>query len=50
MAELEPVAVIAYALENTFEQFGLHNLTTSVYDPLLHTALRWLENAIFKAV
>ncbi len=48
MAELEPVAVIAYALENTFEQFGLHNLTTSVYDPLLHTALRWLENAIFK--
>lgn len=49
MTELEPVAEIAYALENAFEQFGLHNLTTSVYDSLLKAALQWLTQAIYHA-
>ncbi|WP_336949435.1 Hpt domain-containing protein [Acinetobacter junii] len=48
MAQLEAVGVIAYHLENTFEQFGLHHFNSNVYDNLLNTALTWLHDAIFK--
>ncbi|QER38791.1 response regulator [Acinetobacter suaedae] len=48
MAELDAIAVIAYHLENAFEQFGLHHFSSNVYDNLLNTALAWLHSAIFK--
>lgn len=48
MAEMDAIAVIAYHLENAFEQFGLHHFSSNVYDNLLNTALAWLHEAIFK--
>ncbi|ENU31092.1 hypothetical protein F991_00998 [Acinetobacter sp. CIP-A165] len=48
MAELDAVAVIAYHLENAFEQFGVHHFNSNVYDNLLNTALAWLNDAVFK--
>ncbi|WP_179994793.1 Hpt domain-containing protein [Acinetobacter sp. YH16053] len=49
MAEIEPVAQIAYQLESTFEQFAVHQFNSNVYDALLQTTLAWLRDAIFKA-
>ena len=48
MAELDAIAIIAYHLENAFEQFGVHHFSSNVYDNLLNTALAWLNDAIFK--
>ncbi|MCU4578118.1 Hpt domain-containing protein [Acinetobacter courvalinii] len=48
MAEMDAIAVIAYHLENAFEQFGVHHFNSNVYDNLLNTALAWLHEAIFK--
>ena len=48
MAELDAIAIIAYHLENAFEQFGVHHFNSNVYDNLLNTALAWLNDAIFK--
>ncbi|MBP7217389.1 MAG: Hpt domain-containing protein [Acinetobacter sp.] len=48
MVESDMVAVIAYCLENAFEQFGVHHFNSNVYDNLLNTALVWLHDAIFK--
>ncbi|WP_109439701.1 Hpt domain-containing protein [Acinetobacter haemolyticus] len=48
MAEMDAIAIIAYHLENAFEQFGLHHFSSNVYDNLLNTALAWLNDAIFK--
>ncbi|RZG80121.1 hybrid sensor histidine kinase/response regulator [Acinetobacter sp. WCHAc060033] len=48
MVHLEQVAEIAYELENAFEQFGLHNFNSNVYDGLLERTFRWLDAAIFK--
>lgn len=35
MAELDAIAIIAYHLENAFEQFGVHHFSSNVYDNLL---------------
>ena len=48
MAELDAIAIVAYHLENAFEQFGVHHFNSNVYDNLLNTALAWLSDAIFK--
>lgn len=48
MAELDAVGIIAYHLENAFEQFGVHHFNSNVYDNLLNTAFAWLHEAIFK--
>ncbi|MFO1366719.1 MAG: Hpt domain-containing protein [Acinetobacter sp.] len=48
MAEMDAIAIIAYHLENAFEQFGVHHFSSNVYDNLLNTALAWLNDAIFK--
>ncbi|WP_042064065.1 Hpt domain-containing protein [Acinetobacter tjernbergiae] len=48
MAELDAIAIVAYHLENAFEQFGVHHFNSNVYDNLLNTALAWLNDAIFK--
>jgi len=48
MVKLEEVADIAYELENAFEQFGLHNFNSNVYDGLLEKTFHWLDAAIFK--
>lgn len=48
MAEMDAIAVIAYHLENAFEQFGVHHFNSNVYDNLLNTALAWLHEALFK--
>ena len=48
MVEKDTIAVIAYHLENAFEQFGVHHFSSNVYDNLLNTALAWLHDAIFK--
>ncbi|QIZ62390.1 response regulator [Acinetobacter indicus] len=48
MAEIEPVAVIAYQLENTFEQFAVHQFNSNAYDALLNTTVAWLKEAIFQ--
>ena len=48
MAELDAIAIIAYHLENAFEQFGVHHFNSNVYDNLLNTAFAWLSDAIFK--
>ncbi len=48
MVHLEQVADIAYELENAFEQFGLHNFNSNVYDGLLERTFQWLDSAIFK--
>ena len=48
MVKLEEVADIAYELENAFEQFGLHNFNSNVYDGLLEKTFHWLDTAIFK--
>ncbi|WP_445115166.1 Hpt domain-containing protein [Acinetobacter sp. WZC-1] len=46
MIRLEPASEIAYALENAFEQFAVHNFSLSTYDTLLETAFSWLRGAI----
>ena len=48
MVEMDAIAIIAYHLENAFEQFGVHHFSSNVYDNLLNTALAWLNDAIFK--
>ncbi|WP_043971715.1 Hpt domain-containing protein [Acinetobacter sp. NBRC 110496] len=48
MAEMDAIAIIAYHLENAFEQFGVHHFNSNVYDNLLNTALAWLNDAISK--
>ena len=48
MAELDAIAIVAYHLENAFEQFGVHHFNSNVYDNLLNTAIAWLNDAIFK--
>ncbi|WOE40863.1 hybrid sensor histidine kinase/response regulator [Acinetobacter chinensis] len=48
MAEIEPVASIAYELETIFEQFAVHQFNSNAYDPLLQTTLAWLRQAIFE--
>ncbi|ENX39472.1 Hpt domain-containing protein [Acinetobacter sp. NIPH 2100] len=48
MAEMDAIAIIAYHLENAFEQFGVHHFNSNVYDNLLNTAFAWLEDAISK--
>lgn len=48
MIEVEPVAAIAYQLENTFEQFAFHQFNSNAYDNLLFTTVAWLKQAIFK--
>ncbi|EPF69301.1 hybrid sensor histidine kinase/response regulator [Acinetobacter gyllenbergii] len=48
MAEMDAIAIIAYHLENAFEQFGVHHFSSNVYDNLLNTAFAWLHDAIFK--
>ncbi|USA53307.1 Hpt domain-containing protein [Acinetobacter sp. C32I] len=48
MAEMDAIAIIAYHLENAFEQFGVHHFSSNVYDNLLNTAFAWLNDAIFK--
>lgn len=48
MAELDAIAIVAYHLENAFEQFGVHHFNSNVYDNLLNTALAWLSDAISK--
>ena len=47
MVKLDQVADIAYELENAFEQFGLHNFNSNVYDGLLEKTFNWLDSAIF---
>jgi len=48
MVKLDQVADIAYELENAFEQFGLHNFNSNVYDGLLEKTFNWLDAAIFQ--
>lgn len=47
MVKLDQIADIAYELENAFEQFGLHNFNSNVYDGLLERTFNWLDSAIF---
>ena len=47
MVKLDQAADIAYELENAFEQFGLHNFNSNVYDGLLEKTFNWLDSAIF---
>ncbi|MEG1233024.1 MAG: Hpt domain-containing protein [Acinetobacter sp.] len=47
MVENEPVAVISYQLETTFEQFAVHHFNSNAYDSLLESTFIWLRKAIF---
>ena len=48
MVDNEAVAVIAYKLESTFEQFAVHYFNSNAYDKLLLTTFAWLKQAIYE--
>ncbi len=48
MAQIEPIAQIAYELETVFEQLAAHQVSSNVHDSLLESTLAWLKRAIYE--
>ena len=48
MAQIEPIAQIAYQLETVFEQLAVHQVSSNVHDSLLESTLVWLRRAIYE--
>ncbi|WP_407411749.1 Hpt domain-containing protein [Acinetobacter sp.] len=48
MAQIEPIAQIAYELETVFEQLAVHQVSSNVHDSLLESTVAWLKRAIYE--
>ena len=48
MAQIEPIAQIAYELETVFEQFAIHQVSSNIHDSLLENTLTWLKQAVYE--
>ena len=46
MVELQPFIDVTQALEDTFENFALHQLTTNAHDKLIKRSFDWLKQAV----
>ena len=46
MVEIQPFIEITQALEDTFENFALHQLTTNAHDNLIIRTFSWLQQAL----